>query len=315
MLTMRSWPVTVLTGFLGSGKTTLLNRVLAGEHGRRVAVIVNELGEIGLDARLIEGAEDGFLELDNGCLCCSLSEDLVYTLAELADRGGCEHIVIETTGIADPRPIALTLRRPELGGRFTLDSVVTTIDALNLERALEESDEARAQVRSADFAVFTKLDLVDEARREEVEGVVRELAPAAHFLAANDPALMAAVLEPRLDGARAGMAMPAPEQTLRFSHPQHRSPWASLSVDVGARCTIRLFLEEFLDELPPEIYRAKGLVKIDGERGRLLFHRVGSRLELERRPDAEGPGQLVFIGREFDQEGLRSEVESLFAEA
>ncbi|MEZ6196699.1 MAG: GTP-binding protein [Planctomycetota bacterium] len=308
-------PVTVLTGFLGSGKTTLLNRVLAGRHGRRVAVIVNELGEIGLDARLIEGAEDGFLELDNGCLCCALSEDLVYTLAEIADRGGSEQVVIETTGVADPRPIAVTLRRPELAGRFHLDSVVTTVDAINLERALAEAPEARAQIASADFAILAKLDLVDEERRRAVEAIIAERAPRAVVLDGRDDATLAAILEPRLDGARAGMAMPAPEQTLRLAHPRHRESWASLAVDVGERATIRLFLEEFLGELPPAIYRAKGLVKIDGERGRLEFHRVGERLDFARRPEARGSGQMVFIGREFDRAALASEVESLFEEA
>jgi G3E family GTPase len=172
-------PVTVLSGFLGSGKTTLLNRLLADPREYRIAVIVNEFGEVGIDGARLTGAER-FVELDNGCLCCVLNEDLKRTLFELAERGGFDHLIIETTGLADPLPIAWTCSRPGLAEAYRLDAIVTVVDAAHLARVLDEAPEARLQIERADLVVLNKLDLVEDQGAAAVE-TVRSLNPHARI--------------------------------------------------------------------------------------------------------------------------------------
>ena len=154
-------PVTILGGFLGSGKTSLLNELLSQDHGKKIAVIVNEFGEVGIDGSLVTGGET-FIELDNGCLCCVLSEDLDRTLIELKERGGFDALVLETTGLADPLPIAWNFSKPEVSDFFRVDAIACVVDCLNLDQALKDSTEAVAQVERADILIFNKLDLVDD---------------------------------------------------------------------------------------------------------------------------------------------------------
>lgn len=296
-------PVTIIGGFLGSGKTTLLNRVLRGSHGRRVAVVVNELGEIGLDAELIEGGES-FVELDNGCLCCALNEDLVITMGELGRRPDLDHVLIETTGVADPLPIGHGVTRPELHDRFRLDALVTTVDCINLEESMTRAEEPTLQIRRADVVILTKLDLASEADAARIEALVHELNPHARILRGDDDATLGILLDLAVE-------RDLPEMTDADRHRHH--DFQTLSVDVGEGSTIRLAFEEFLEFLPGEVYRSKGIVRIDGEPGRLVFHTVGGRVDLWHEPEEGGPGRLVFIGKGLDRAALESDVRELFA--
>lgn len=311
-------PVTVVSGFLGSGKTTMLNRALTSDHGKRVAVIVNELGEIGLDASLITGGES-FVELDNGCLCCALNEDLVTTLDEIGRVEGLDHVLIETTGVADPLPIGHGVTRPMLQDRFRLDALLTTVDCVNLERSLAEAEEADMQIRRADILLLTKCDLVDQARVDEVIALLRESNPHARILRSDDPSALALLLDGRTDGTSqllqddgagsgCGHAPDEHDDTCRV----HHHGFTTLSVEVGDAPTIRLAFEEFLENLPDTIYRSKGIVRLDGERGRVVFHTVGGRVDLWMEPDSAESGCLVFIGKGLDRDALREEVEMLF---
>ncbi len=295
--------VTILTGFLGSGKTSLVNRILRGDHGRKIAVLVNELGEIGLDAALLE-TEESFVELDNGCICCALNEDLPITLDEMAKVEGLDQVVIETTGIADPAPVALALGRPEVAGRFELDAVVALADVLHLETALAEHEEARAQILRADLVVLSKCDLADAVAIEAARARIAAINPRARILRGDEEGLEEVVLAPGLERLEQPLFFPA----LRKGH-----DFKSLAVAVGARATIRLAFEDFLAELPRGIWRAKGIVPIEGERGRLVFHVVGGRRELQHDQERRDEGVLVFIGKDFDEEMLREEVDCLFA--
>ena len=299
-------PVTILGGFLGSGKTSLLNRALRNPGGRRIAVVVNELGEIGLDGALVEGGES-FVELDNGCLCCALNEDLVTTLGEIGEVEGLDHVMIETTGIADPLPIGHAVTRAELGARFRLDALVTAVDCLNLERAMETAEEPDLQIRRADMCVLTKTDIADADQVSRIEARVAELAPQARVIRSDHEGLIELLLDAKLEGGSS-----ASRQTIEETERHRHHGFSTLSVDVGDRGTIRLAFEDFLEFLPPEIYRAKGIVKIEGEPGRLIFHVVGGRVDYWHEPGRGGPGQLVFIGKKFDKDSLREEVESLF---
>ena len=179
-------PVTILTGFLGAGKTTLLNYILKQQHGYKFAVIVNEMGKIGVDGALVEKTEDDILELNNGCLCCSVRKDLVQGVQKLIKRGGFDYLLIETTGAADPQPVAQTfLNIPQLQQFVMLDSIITVVDAEQIEKQLTAQDTAKEQIAMADFVLLNKTDLVDEAQLTKVEGIIHGMNPHAQVIRTN----------------------------------------------------------------------------------------------------------------------------------
>jgi G3E family GTPase len=177
-------PVTVLTGFLGSGKTTLLNRILSEKHGRRIAVIENEFGEVGVDSELVIGAEEELFETNNGCICCTVRGDLIRILGQLMKRRDrFDHILIETTGMADPGPVAQTFfLDDELKNQFQLDAIVTLVDARHFEQHVEELNEPAEQVAFADLVLLNKTDLVDAAALERIESRIRGINGTAKIL-------------------------------------------------------------------------------------------------------------------------------------
>jgi len=172
-------PVTVLTGYLGAGKTTLLNRILSENHGKKYAVIVNEFGEIGIDNDLIIGADEEVFEMNNGCICCTVRGDLVRILEGLMKRKGkFDAIILETTGLADPAPVAQTFFVDEdVREKTALDAVVTVADAKWLSERLKDAPEAKNQIAFADVIVLNKTDLVSKDELAEVEGRIRAINP------------------------------------------------------------------------------------------------------------------------------------------
>src|ERR1700680_923613 len=172
-------PVTVLTGYLGAGKTTLLNRILSEPHGKKYAVIVNEFGEIGIDNDLVVGADEEVFEMNNGCICCTVRGDLVRILDGLMKRKGkFDAIIVETTGLADPAPVAQTFFIDENVGRRTkLDAVVTVADAKWLKDRLKDAPEAKNQIAFADVILINKTDLVTPEELSEVEARIRGINP------------------------------------------------------------------------------------------------------------------------------------------
>src|ERR1043165_4580958 len=162
-------PVTILTGFLGAGKTTLLNYILKQQHGYKFAVIVNEMGKIGVDGALVERTEDDILELNNGCVCCSVRKDLVAGVQKLMKRGGFDYILVETTGAADPQPVAQTfLNIPQLQQVVMLDSIITVVDAEQIEKQMKAQETAREQIAMADYILFKMTDLLDETHLNRI---------------------------------------------------------------------------------------------------------------------------------------------------
>src|SRR5438874_8896225 len=178
-------PVTILTGFLGSGKTTLLNRILKEDHGRRIAVIENEFGEVGVDSEIIESGEEQIIEMNNGCICCTVRGDLIRilgTLKEKRDQGALkfDRVVIETTGMADPGPVAQTFfTDEEIGNYYLLDSIITLVDAKHASKQLDEFHEAQEQVGFADRILMSKIDLVSEAEQEGLRKRLAKMNPRA----------------------------------------------------------------------------------------------------------------------------------------
>ena len=301
---MEPIPATVISGFLGSGKTTLLNRLLAAPHGRRMAVIVNEFGEIGIDGSLVAGGER-FVELDNGCLCCVLNADLVELLGQLGSRTDIDQVLVETTGVADPLPVGWAFSRPQLAGRFRLDALVTVADCLNLEAAADGSPEGRRQLQRADLLLMSKADLADPAREATVRDRLAALNPQAKVFRTTDPAGLDLLLETELRGEFAAAAAASGQ-----IHNHHG--FESVAVEVGKRRADRDALEDFLEALPAAVYRSKGIVRVAGEEEWLVFHSVASRLDIDFLPRHDGAGALVFIGQGLDRKALREQVERLF---
>ncbi|MGC6507291.1 MAG: CobW family GTP-binding protein [Myxococcota bacterium] len=170
-------PVTILTGFLGSGKTTLLNRILSEEHGKRIAVIENEYGEVGIDQALVINADEEIFEMSNGCICCTVRGDLIRVLGNLMKRRDkFDYVLVETTGLADPGPVAQTFfMDEEIRSEFTLDGIVTLVDAAHIEQQLGRSDESTEQIAFADVLILNKKDLVNTEALDALEGRLRDM--------------------------------------------------------------------------------------------------------------------------------------------
>ena len=175
MTTTQKVPVTILTGFLGSGKTTLLNRILSEEHGKRIAVIENEYGEVGIDQALVIDAEEEIFEMSNGCICCTVRGDLIRVLGNLMKRRDkFDYVLVETTGLADPGPVAQTFfMDDEISSEFTLDGIVTLVDAFHIDQQLGRSDESTEQIAFADVVLLNKTDLIANESLDNLESRLR----------------------------------------------------------------------------------------------------------------------------------------------
>ncbi len=319
-------PVTVLTGYLGAGKTTLLNRILSEQHGKRYAVIVNEFGEVGIDNDLIVGADEEVFEMNNGCVCCTVRGDLIRVLAGLMKRkGGFDGIIVETTGLADPAPVAQTFFVDEdVRARTQLDSVTTVVDALHLPLRLKDSREAAEQIAFADQIILNKTDLVSEADLAEVERAIRTLNPLAPIHRAersNVPLEMilgrhafdlerVSELHPDFLNPAHGEAGHVHDDTCDHEHDHHvhdehcghdhghghahihdhvaESGISSISLTSQRPIDgnrVTAWLNNVLQTQGVDILRAKGILDVKGEERRLVFQAVHMILE----GDFQGP--------------------------
>ena len=225
-MTEKTIPVTVLTGFLGSGKTTLLNRILSENHGKRIAVIENEFGEIGVDNDLVIGAEEEIFEMNNGCICCTVRGDLIRILGNLMKRRDrFDHIMIETTGMADPGPVAQTFfMDDELREQLSLDGVVTLVDAKHVLMHIEDSDEVKEQIAFADVIMLNKIDLVSSAELDQLESRIHSMNAAAKIYRTQDAVIdMDRVLN--LGGFDLDRAL---EVDPKFMEPEYPFEWSGL---------------------------------------------------------------------------------------
>lgn len=292
-------PVTLVTGFLGSGKTTLVNHILSNRAGVKAAVLVNELGDIGIDNDLIVAAEGGMIELSNGCICCSTNNDLVDSIVRVLGRSDpVDHILVETTGVADPLPVAQTVQRPEFRDALRLDAIVAVTDAEQFSLDLFDGHTVRSQLRHADAILVNKCDRVGEERLGSVEKKIRAVNAEARLLRTTQSA---APLPLILD---ADLHRPASHG--RGHHHDHldEDGFVSLSFESDRPFSVARF-QEFLDNRPPELFRGKGFLWLAETGKRYVLHLVGSRFTLDEDRSAAGANRLVLIGRQLDTEDLR----------
>lgn len=328
-------PVHTVTGFLGSGKTTLLNRLLRDPGMEDSAVILNELGEIGIDHALVETAFEDAVLMRSGCLCCTLRGDLVDTLCELGRRvdGGelpsFVRVLVETTGIADPGPILQTLlSEPLITARYRAGLVVATVDALHAARQHGAQAEFARQVAVADRIVLTKTDLASGPDRERTQRLVRRLNPAALVLevvsGAVEPAQLLGTSPGEADARTEGLARWA---ALRGGGLDHGSEIHTHAASVNAWClyhddplewvSVRRWLASVVSLRGDRLLRLKGLVNVAGESGPIAVHAVQHVMHppvrLDRWPDGDRRTRLVLITRSLDLSGAENAVRAACA--
>ncbi len=345
-------PVTVLTGYLGAGKTTLLNRILSEPHGQKFAVIVNEFGEIGIDNDLVVGADEEVFEMNNGCICCTVRGDLVRIIDGLMRRKGkFDAIIVETTGLADPAPVAQTFFMDENVGRKTkLDAVVTVADAKWLQDRLKDAPEAKNQIAFADVILLNKTDLVKPGELAEVEARIRGINPYARVhrteraqipinevLGRNAFDLDRILeIEPEfLDGGHDHdhehdhghghdhdhhhHAHGEAHQHGGLKH-YHDEEMQSLSLKTDKPLNPDKFfpwVQDLVQKEGPSILRSKGILSFKDDNERFVFQGVHMILDGDhQRPWKEGEervSRIVFIGRNLPEEKIRQGFESCVA--
>jgi G3E family GTPase len=324
-------PATILTGFLGSGKTTLLNHILAANPGLRIAIIVNELGDVGIDGGLIERTDPGdIVELTAGCICCTIRGDLLIGLRRILQRDEPpEYLIIETTGIADPLPIAQTLFIPGLTQIVRLDGIVTLVDAEQVRGQVHESEMVAAQIEFANILLLNKVDLVTPDDLAVIETGLRKLNPYAPFLRCShgdvDLRLLLDVGAFRVDDRfTAGSNNWLTEEAAHdHDHDHHHGHLDAEGITTFSFVTRAPFdvqrLEAFWGELPETCFRGKGVLNIAGYEERCVFHQVGARVLMEmQRPWHAGElreSRLVFIGKALDSEAIYAKLRECAAVA
>lgn len=325
----RGLPVTIITGFLGSGKTTLLNHILNNQKGMRTAVLVNEFGEISIDAELIVSSEEDLVELNNGCICCTIRDDIAESVLRLMERSDkIDYLVVETTGLADPLPVALTFLGPELRDLTRLDSIITLVDATNFAPDLFNSDVAYSQIAYGDVILLNKTDLVEEAEIERLEKRIREIKEDARILrTVNSAVPLELILDTDLFQAS---SLPQEEAHDHDSHDHHdhehdhdhhhshhshieADGFNSLAFESDQPFSLDAF-QNFLNELPDAVFRAKGVLWFEESPERHIFHLSGRRYTLSSDEWPRQPkNQLVLIGQRLDTAQLRKKLQACLA--
>ncbi|TQE98895.1 MAG: GTP-binding protein [Spiribacter salinus] len=318
---MSKLPVTLITGYLGSGKTTLLNRILTEDHGKKICVIVNEFGEVGIDNELIVTSDEEVVEMNNGCICCTVRSDLIDNFDRLltADHD-FDSIIIETTGLADPGPVIQTFFLDERTmTSLSLDAVVTVVDAANVDYHWD-SDELQEQIAFANVLLLNKCDLCSADHLAAVRRRIRQYNPIATITETVESAVpLNKVMDIGAFDLSSALAVD-PELLTETDH-EHDDEVVSASVRMAGTVDSDRFnrwINQFVQSRGPDLYRVKGILDMDESPRRFVFQ--GVHMVLDGRPGPawgaheERMNQIVFIGRNLDEQKLTEGLRSCLAE-
>ncbi len=306
-------PVTIITGFLGSGKTTLLNQILTNRQNLKIAVLVNEFGEINIDSQLLVSIDRDMMLLSNGCICCTINASLIDAVNQVLERNNIDYIVIETTGLAEPIPLMMTFTSSNLRNVTRLDSILTVVDAENFNSDRFESKIALEQVIYGDIIILNKIDLVSEAKLQEVEEYINSVKVDAKIIRSEygeiPLPLILDVGESNLKTLSGSSLQHKVDSSMNRLQQDNLDNFMSVSFQSGKPLSVEKF-NKFLDELPKTVYRGKGIIWYQGSKLRHIFQLSGKRCNFQRDEWTTTPSnQLVFIGINLDVEIIRSQLE------
>lgn len=308
-------PATVITGYLGAGKTTLLNRILSGDHGKRIAVIVNEFGEVGIDGDLLLHSNEEIVELNNGCICCNIRGDLIRIIETLLNKNlGIDNLIIETTGLADPGPIIQSFFIDELlVNNFKLNAIVTLVDALHIGHHIH-SPEASEQIAFADMIVVNKTDLIETDQVSELHSTLKSMNAMARVVTTTHGQVdVEEILQMKsFDIANALRIDPEILQEEAHTHDQDVTSVSLCFEGVVNGQLFNRWIVQFTQQHGADVFRSKGILNLNNAPRRFVFQ--GVHMTLDGRPGKPWVAgetrlnQLVFIGRHLDGEHIKQQV-------
>jgi G3E family GTPase len=327
VLPKRGLPVTIITGFLGSGKTTLLNYILTNNQDLKVAILVNEFGDIDIDSQLLISVEENMLSLSNGCICCTINDDLLDTVYQVLENDNkVDYLIIETTGVADPLPIILTFLSPELRDLIRLDSVLTLIDAENFTSEHFESNAALKQVIYGDIILLNKVDLVAEEKIRELEKDIYCIKKGANILHCE----YGKVPLPLILDIDISKSTNYPSESVIDYHDHHQDNhnhdhhhnhdhqhsnhleidgFMSISFESDRPFNVDKFQNFVVDNIMNQVFRAKGILWFAESELKHLFQLSGKRYDINTEEwQNQQKNQLVMIGRNIDAHKLKDKL-------
>lgn len=332
-LPKKGMPVTIITGFLGSGKTTLLNHILNTCQDIKVAVLVNEFGDIDIDSQLLTTIDQNMVQLTNGCICCTINDDLVEAVYSVLEREEkIDHVVIETTGVADPLPIILTFVTSQLRDLTHLDSIITLVDSETFTPECFQSEAALNQITFGDIVVLNKTDLATDQQVEELEQWICDRKWGARILRSQQgqvplPLILdTALFDPKAYEAEAKAFAQQAAHEHHHHHGEHNHDhdhhsdhltidgFSSIAFESDRPFVLEQMQAFITEQLPEEIFRAKGFMWFEQNTSRYIFQLSGKRysMDADQWPDAP-KNQLVFIGRNIDAAQLRQQLTDCLA--
>ncbi|MTF40677.1 CobW family GTP-binding protein [Cyanobacterium aponinum] len=323
ILPKRGLPVTIITGFLGSGKTTLLNHILTNNQDLKVAILVNEFGDIDIDSQLLISVEENMVSLSNGCICCTINDDLMDTVFQILESDKkIDYLIVETTGVADPLPIILTFLSPELRDLIRLDSVLTLIDADNFTSEHFDSDAALKQIIYGDIIILNKVDLVSETKIKQLEEDILCIKNRANILCSQYGKVPLPLILDINSHNSNNYSLEKSKQKQHHHHHNHDHDhdhhhshhleidgFISISFECDRPFSVDKFQNFITDNIMSQVYRAKGILWFAESQLKHIFQLSGKRYDIDTEEWQTNPkNQLVMIGRNIDENQLKTKL-------